>query len=159
MYFDTLSHAQPSNTPKYRRVKWCIYTVLTLLICTSLYYGINHFFDWEYSYAVFLLMLLPLYTLILGIFLSFKYTRYELNQSTLEISSGAYFMGRKIVPLDLMQSVKIEQGFVMKKFNLAVVTVYTRGDMVVLPYMTKDEAERVATRIIDRIKEIHYGHN
>lgn len=104
-------------------------------------------------------MLIPLYTLILGIFLSYKYTRYELNQSTLEISSGAYFMGRKIVPLDLMQSVKVEQGFIMKKFNIAVVTVYTRGDKVILPYMTKDEAEQVARLIIARIKEIHYGHN
>lgn len=159
MYNDTLMHAQPANTPNYRRLKWFIYTLLTLAISAGLYYGINWLFKWEYSYAVFLLLLIPLYQLVLGIFLSYKYTRYTLNQSTLEMSSGAYFMERKIIPLDLVQSVKIEQGFIMKRFNLAEVTVFTRGDTVILPYMRHADAEEMAARIIARVKEIHYGHN
>ncbi|MGV2876183.1 PH domain-containing protein [Macrococcus capreoli] len=159
MYNDTFMYAQPENTPIYRRLKWFIYTLITLTISVGLYYGINWLFEWEYAYAVFLLLLTPLYQLILGIFLSYKYTRYTLNQSTLEMSSGAYFMERKVVPIDLMQSVRIEQGCIMKRFNLAVVTVYTRGDTVVLPYMTTDEAERIAMSIIATIKEMHYGRN
>lgn len=159
LYFEPLPHAQPANTPKYRRIKWSIYTLLTLAICTGLYFGINWLYEWRYTYLIFLLMLIPIYILSLGIFLSYKYTRYQLNQATLEMNSGAFFMSRKIVPLDLMQSVKIEQGFIMKKFNLAVVTVYTRGDMVVLPYMEIKEAEALAERIIARIKEIHHGRN
>ncbi|WP_414047195.1 PH domain-containing protein [Macrococcus equi] len=159
LYFDTLKDAQPANTPNYRRLKWSIYTFLTIILCTLLYLGMDRWFEWQYAYLVFLLMLIPIYTLILGIYLSFRMTRYELKASTLEISSGAYFMGRKIIPVDLMQSVKIEQGFIMKRFNLALITVYTRGDMVVLPYMQTQEAEIVADRILTRIKEIHYEHN
>lgn len=156
LYYDELPNIQPKNTSKYRRVKWCIYTVVILLMCIGIYYLLQWLFDWEYRYAVFVLMLYPIYKLMLGIYLSYHYTRYGLNFATLEISKGAYFMHRKILPIDLMQSVKIEQGFIMKRFNLARVTVFTRGESMELPYMSYEEAEIVAQKIISRIKEIHY---
>lgn len=101
-------------------------------------------------------MLYPLYKLIIGVRLRQKYTKYQLNRVTLELSSGAYFTERMVLPVDIMQSVCIKRGWLMQKYRLAQVTVYTRGDSNVMPLMYADDAELIASQIIERIKEIHY---
>ena len=158
MYFDDLSFYQPKSAVKYMYVKAIILFILFAVISSVIYFGMHHYLTVKYDFLIFLLLLYPLYKVLIGVRLRQKYTKYQLNRATLEVSSGAYFTKRMALPVDIMQSVCIKRGWLMQKYKLAQITVYTRGDSNVMPLMHTDDAERIASQIIERIKEIHYEH-
>ena len=156
MYEIDLNNFQPQAAVKYMYVKAIMLFILFTVISGVIYFVMHKYLTIKYDFLIFILLLYPLYKLIIGVRLRQKYTKYQLNRVTLELSSGAYFTERMVLPVDIMQSVCIKRGWLMRKYRLAQVTVYTRGDSNVMPLMYADDAELIASQIIERIKEIHY---
>lgn len=156
MYEIDLNNFQPQAAVKYMYVKAIMLFILFTVISGVIYFVMHKYLTIKYDFLIFILLLYPLYKLIIGVRLRQKYTKYQLNRVTLELSSGAYFTERMVLPVDIMQSVCIKRGWLMQKYRLAQVTVYTRGDSNVMPLMYLDDAELIASQIIERIKEIHY---
>ncbi|MDJ1112777.1 MULTISPECIES: PH domain-containing protein [Macrococcus] len=156
MYEIDLNNFQPQAAVKYMYVKAIMLFILFTVISGVIYFVMHKYLTIKYDFLIFILLLYPLYKLIIGVRLRQKYTKYQLNRVTLELSSGAYFTERMVLPVDIMQSVCIKRGWLMQKYRLAQVTVYTRGDSNVMPLMYADDAELIASQIIERIKEIHY---
>ncbi len=156
MYEIDLNNFQPQAAVKYMYVKAIMLFILFTVISGVIYFMMHKYLTIKYDFLIFILLLYPLYKLIIGVRLRQKYTKYQLNRVTLELSSGAYFTERMVLPVDIMQSVCIKRGWLMQKYRLAQVTVYTRGDSNVMPLMYADDAELIASQIIERIKEIHY---
>lgn len=156
MYEIDLNNFQPQAAVKYLYMKAVISLMMFAVISGGIYFVIHKYLTVKYDFLIFILLLYPLYKLIIGVRLRQKYTKYQLNRVTLEVSSGAYFTERMALPIDIMQSVCIKRGWLMQKYQLAQVTVYTRGDSNVMPLMNVHDAERIASQIIERIKEIHY---
>ena len=156
MYESDLNNFQPQAAVKYLYVKAVISLTIFAVISLGIYFLIHKYLTINYDFLIFILLIYPLYKLFIGVRLRQKYTKYQLNGVTLEVSSGAYFTKRMVLPVDIMQSVCIKRGWLMQKYRLAQVTVYTRGDSNVMPLMYAEDAEFIALQIIERIKEIHY---
>lgn len=77
---------------------------------------------------------------------------YRDGEEDLTIGSGIMFREVRSIPYGRVQSVKIDEGPVDRKYGLAKLTVSTAADgsTVVLPGLPKDEAERLRALLTDR---------
>ncbi|MGP9537447.1 PH domain-containing protein [Brachybacterium sp. AOP43-C2-M15] len=102
-----------------------------------------------------LLGLLPLLLVVQSLALTPRRVRaigYHDGEEDLTIASGVMFRAVQTIPYGRVQSVKIDEGPVDRKYGLAKLTVSTAADgsTVVLPGLPKDEAERLRTLLTDR---------
>lgn len=81
---------------------------------------------------------------------------YHDGQEELTIASGIMFREVKTIPYGRVQSVKIDEGPVDRKYGLAKLSVSTAGEggPVLLPGLPRDEAERLRTLLTERGIEI-----
>lgn len=106
---------------------------------------INHLYWSKYWLTVILIILTiiavvnKIIDLILPIF-RYRNWRYYADESYLYLKYGALFETRIIVPMTKIQSVKTEQGPLLRKYNLYTVTVTTMGDSHSITGLPKDVA-------------------
>ncbi|MDQ0115635.1 PH domain-containing protein [Paenibacillus harenae] len=78
-----------------------------------------------------------------------KYARfqYELFEDELEIQSGLIFISNVLVPMVRVQHVELESGPLMRKFNLAGVSVVTAATTHKISGLKLEEAQQLKQRI------------
>lgn len=106
-----------------------------------------------------LIGLLPLIILLQSLLLTPRRVRaigYLDAEEDLTIASGIMFRAVHTIPYGRVQSVKIDEGPVDRRYGLAKLTVSTAagGSTVVLPGLPKREAERLRAMLTDRGIEI-----
>ncbi|APX34537.1 hypothetical protein BH708_00865 [Brachybacterium sp. P6-10-X1] len=106
-----------------------------------------------------LIGLLPLIILLQSLLLTPRRVRaigYLDAEEDLSIASGIMFRAVHTIPYGRVQSVKIDEGPVDRRYGLAKLTVSTAagGSTVVLPGLPKQEAERLRALLTDRGIEI-----
>ena len=102
---------------------------------------------------------LPLIILLQSLLLTPRRVRaigYLDAQEDLTIASGIMFRSVHTIPYGRVQSVKIDEGPVDRRYGLAKLTVSTAsgGSTVVLPGLPKQEAERLRAMLTERGIEI-----
>lgn len=102
---------------------------------------------------------LPLIILLQSLLLTPRRVRaigYLDAQEELTIASGIMFRSVHTIPYGRVQSVKIDEGPVDRRYGLAKLTVSTAsgGSTVVLPGLPKQEAERLRAMLTERGIEI-----
>jgi membrane protein YdbS with pleckstrin-like domain len=117
--------------------------IIAYLACASLW-------DWTLIPGWIALSIVVL-TFILFIWLipRMKYTRfqYELFDDELEIQSGLIFLSNVLVPMVRVQHVELESGPLMRKYNLASVSVVTAATTHKISGLKQTEAEHLKRRI------------
>lgn len=73
--------------------------------------------------------------------------RYELFEEELEIESGVIFISNVLVPMVRVQHVELGSGPLMRKFELATVSVVTAATTHKIAGLKKEEAEALKRRI------------
>ncbi|PEP54117.1 PH domain-containing protein [Bacillus pseudomycoides] len=76
-----------------------------------------------------------------------RYYSYRLNEEELEIQHGMFTVKRVLVPMIRVQHVTIEQGPIMRKYDLAELQISTAATSHSIPGLKLREAEQLKRQI------------
>lgn len=154
--------AQPKNNiasdaVKVWRITAAIYMiVLWFLIVASI--GLIIYFDLSPIYA-FIGLGVGLLALFLFVYLipklRYRRWRYEIFEQEIYIQHGILIMTRTIIPMIRVQHVDTQQGPILKKYNLATVSVSTAATTHIIPALQEEDASSLRDRIstLARVEE------
>lgn len=80
--------------------------------------------------------------------------RYRMNDDCIDIKEGYVFVKQKIVPIERLHKLQIEQGPMDQFFHVSKVVVTTAGGDVEIQFLEKEKAEKIAENLKNRINEI-----
>lgn len=119
---------------------------LILFIIAGVIIGFTYFFHWP----VWLIWLVLFLLIVDGYFsiyyfplLKWKRWRYEVREQEIEIKQGVFIIKRTLVPMIRVQHVDTKQGPILKKYQLATVTVATAATIHEIPALELEEAEEL----------------
>ncbi len=131
------------------RITGVIYSVFSLLITGAIIW-LTLSFDWP-------IWIIPIALLILSIeaylsisllpILKWKRWRYEVREDELEIQHGVFIIKRMLVPMIRVQHVDTRQGPLLRKYQLATLTVSTAATVHEIPALDLEEAEELRFNI------------
>ena len=75
--------------------------------------------------------------------LRWKHWRYEVREQEIEIQRGIFVIKSTLVPMVRVQHVDTEQGPLLRKYNLATVTISTAATVHGIPALDVEEAEEM----------------
>ena len=118
------------------------------------YYYITYSFQWPVwilqlvivlyvSFIMWYLFLLP--------YLTWKNWRYDVLDEQIELKYGVWVKKRTLIPMNRVQHVDMEQGPLMKKYQLAAVTISTAATTHVIPGLYLDEANKLRNQIVNLV--------
>ena len=137
---------------------WRIYgvfeTLVVLIVCATL--GVLTFiFDWpQWLYALFGGVILVAAYLFVVVFPNILHRTwsYEVRDSEIEVQSGLFVVKRTIVPMVRVQHVDTEQGPILKRNNLANISISSAATTHTIPFLVSEEADALRARISELAK-------
>ena len=78
--------------------------------------------------------------------------RYEVRESEIELQHGLFIVKRTLIPMMRVQHVDTSQGPILRKYNLAGITVSTAATNHVIPVLVTEEADELRNRISELAK-------
>lgn len=107
-----------------------------------------YFFDWGIVYPVMIVSaVLVVLAIIFFICITPKYRyaifRYQFDTHKLFVQKGLFFVKQYKAPLYRIQNVEIEEGWIMRRFNLANILLYTAGGVIQVKLIHKEEAQKL----------------
>jgi uncharacterized protein len=127
------------------RITGVIITLLLLFFLGGVI-TLNVIFDWPIWISVVAIILFLLAAYIDSFLvpnLRWKHWRYEVREQEIEIQRGIFIIKRTLVPMVRVQHVDTEQGPLLRKYNLATVTISTAATIHVIPALDVEEAEEM----------------
>lgn len=73
--------------------------------------------------------------------------RYEVRESEIELQHGLFIVKRTLIPMVRVQHVDTSQGPILRKYNLAGITISTAATNHEIPALLMDEADELRSRI------------
>ena len=73
--------------------------------------------------------------------------RYEVRESEIELQHGLFIVKRTLIPMVRVQHVDTSQGPILRKYNLAGITVSTAATNHMIPALITEEADELRARI------------
>lgn len=73
--------------------------------------------------------------------------RYEVREQEIEIQHGLFVVKRTLVPMVRVQHVDTEQGPILRKYDLASITISTAATNHTIPALITSEADELRSRI------------
>ena len=73
--------------------------------------------------------------------------RYEVREQEIELQHGVLFITRTLVPMVRVQHVDTQQGPLLRKYQLATVTISTAATVHEIPALPIEEAEELRVYI------------
>src|SRR5699024_10451371 len=123
-------------------------TILWLFIIAG--FVLTFIFDINYLYVSIagVVGILFLYMFIYVIpKLRYRRWRYEIFEQEIYIQHGILVVTKTIIPMIRVQHVDTEQGPILKKFNLATVSISTAATTHEIPALREDDASNLRDRI------------
>lgn len=103
-------------------------------------------FEWTYWIFIGLVILSVLETIV-SIFvlpkLKWKRWRYEVHEHEIDLQRGVFIVKRTIIPMIRVQHVDTQQGPLLRKYQLATVTVSTAATVHEIPALDLEEADQL----------------
>lgn len=149
--------------PKKARYNMIISDIVASLIFLALIQFISifvHSIAWtpqviqdNFFYVYYVLLAWTLLDIVLTQTVGYKRIKYSIDDKSVEVYKGIYFIRHEIVPIKRMQQVNISQGPINKLLKLANIDVITSGGQVQLKYIKETEVEEIASLLRDKINE------
>ena len=83
--------------------------------------------------------------------LEYKQWKYSINEDSIELIHGIYFVKSAIIPVVRIQHIKTSQGPINKKLGLSSMEIYTAGGVHKIPNINKEKAEEIAKYLKDKV--------
>lgn len=119
---------------------------LFMLLLSGATIGLTILFSWP-SWIIGIAVLVYLAYVFLFIYLfpllKWKRWRYEVREQEIELQHGIFVVKRTLVPMIRVQHVDTRQGPILRKYELATVTVSTAATIHEIPALELEEAEEL----------------
>ncbi len=146
--------AEPVNRISKKGLRvWRIYGVFQTLILLILAVGagvINYFtgkYVWLYIVDLAILMVIGYFLIYLFPKIRWSRWRYEVREQEIELQHGLFVVKRTLVPMVRVQHVDTEQGPILRKHDLASITISTAATSHTIPALVTAEADELRSRI------------
>lgn len=145
---------EPINqiSPKGLKV-WRLYGVMHSAVILLIAIGIGVVNWWLEGplWAMIICVLLPLLYTYLFVYLFPKLRwlrwRYEVREQEIELQYGLFIVTRVLVPMVRVQHVDTQQGPILRKYDLASITISTAATNHTIPALITSEADELRHRI------------
>jgi len=145
---------QPVNRISEKGLRvWRLYGAMQTLIVLLLAIGVGvltYIFDWPWWTYVIAVCVIVIYGyLFIYLFPKIKWLRwrYEVRESEIELQHGLFIVKRTLIPMVRVQHVDTSQGPILRKYNLAGITVSTAATNHEIPALVMEEADELRSRI------------
>ncbi|AMM91605.1 PH domain-containing protein [Peribacillus simplex] len=143
------------------RMTEAITNFITLAVFCILLY-VDDYFAWKewIGWILYGLITLSFFHAIWSIFIEpillQKYWRYDVNEEFIQTKRGAWSETHELIPMTKVQSVKLNQGPFLRKYNLYSLSIGTMGDSHDIPAIPEKEAYELRDKIAHfaKIKEV-----
>lgn len=138
---------------------WRIYGVIEVVIFSLILIALGTLsliFNWSLWISCILIVLLIIYLPFrIKVFpeLRWKHFLYEIKDDEIDIQDGIFIIKRTLVPIVKIQKVYISQGPLLKKNNLANVTIYTAASEETIPGLPYTSAKNIRNFIGQLVKD------
>ncbi|MFF2753905.1 PH domain-containing protein [Psychrobacillus sp. NPDC058041] len=132
---------------------WRIYGIFQTLIALIVGIGvsaINYFignYMWVYLVTGVVVLLLAYFLIYLFPKVRWMRWRYEVRDQEIELQHGLFVIKRTLVPMVRVQHVDTEQGPILRKYDLASITISTAATNHIIPALVTAEADELRGRI------------
>ncbi|MER2260438.1 MAG: PH domain-containing protein [Psychrobacillus sp.] len=132
---------------------WRIYGIIQTLVVLLLGVGtgvINYFtgdYIWLYIVAGAVVLLFGYLFIYLFPKVRWSRWRYEVRDQEIELQHGLFVVKRTLVPMVRVQHVDTEQGPILRKYDLAAITISTAATSHTIPALITEEADELRGRI------------
>ncbi len=132
---------------------WRLYGIIqtTLLLLLAIAAGIlTYIFEgpwWIYIVAVCVVSAYGYVFIYLYPKVKWLRWRYEVRASEIELQYGVFIVKRTLIPMVRVQHVDTSQGPILRKYNLAGITISTAATNHEIPALVLEEADELRSRI------------
>ncbi|WP_108585481.1 PH domain-containing protein [Paenisporosarcina sp. OV554] len=145
---------EPMNqiSPKGLKV-WRLYGVIhsTVILLISIGAGVLNWWLEGPLWVLFICILVPLLYTYIFVYLFPKLRwlrwRYEVREQEIELQHGLFIVRRVLVPMVRVQHVDTQQGPILRKYDLASITISTAATNHTIPALITNEADELRRRI------------
>lgn len=145
---------EPTNRISEKGLRvWRIYGVFQTLIAFIIGIGasvINYFtgnFTWLYIVITTVVLIIAYLFIYLFPKVRWMRWRYEVREQEIELQHGLFVVKRTLVPMVRVQHVDTEQGPILRKYDLASITISTAATNHIIPALITAEADELRGRI------------
>lgn len=131
------------------RISGALNSIFALLICGGII-GLSLLFKWPVWIMIVAIILLigeVYFVVYLFPLIKWKRWRYEVREQEIELKHGIFIVTSTLVPMIRVQHVDTVQGPILRKYELATVTVSTAATTHEIPALELEEAEELRVYI------------
>lgn len=146
--------AQPVNRISEKGLKvWRLYGIIQTGILLLLGIGagvLAYIFEgpwWIYAIVAIVIVLFAYLFIYLFPKVRWMRWRYEVRESEIELQRGIFIVKRTLIPMVRVQHVDTAQGPILRKYNLAEITISTAATNHTIPALVMEEADELRSRI------------
>ena len=145
---------QPVNRISEKGLRvWRLYGIMQTIIVFLLAVGagvLTYKFEWPWMiYAIaaaVVIIYAYLFIILLPKIRGLRW-RYEVRESEIELQHGLFIVKRTLIPMVRVQHVDTSQGPILRKNNLAGITISTAATNHTIPALVMEEADELRSRI------------
>ncbi|WP_323704264.1 PH domain-containing protein [Mammaliicoccus sp. Dog046] len=138
------------------RIVTFIPVIILLFIAISMFILSTYWWQWlSHWYSIIplgLAVVLAIYGMVIKPYYMYQNFRYEVQEDEINVKSGIFMIEETMIPIGRIQNVDLYEGFIMRKFKLANITLSTAGGRVEIKYLHRDKANQIKLSIQNRIK-------
>ncbi|AWE08921.1 hypothetical protein DCE79_16950 [Lysinibacillus sp. 2017] len=139
--------------PKKAQIVWRLYGIIQTIILAIVAAGVvfvTKRFDWPewimwVSIGVVILSIIC--SIVIFPSIRWKIWRYEVREQEIEIQSGLFVVTRTLIPMVRVQHVDTEQGPILKKYNIANISISSAATVHTIPMLELEEADLLRMKI------------
>lgn len=127
------------------RISSAIFSIIPLLVVIGVAVS-TYFFEWPMWILITAIILFLLYIFIFVYLfpeIRWKRFRYDVREKEIELQSGILIVKKTLIPMVRVQHVDMKQGPLLRKYQLASVTVSTAATIHEIPALDEGEAEEL----------------
>ncbi|GGI41305.1 PH domain-containing protein [Mammaliicoccus stepanovicii] len=128
-----------------------IYLIILIAMFVMLKFWFVEFSKWWLMIPVVLIVVTAIYGLMIHPYYMYRNFRYSIDKDEINIKSGIFFIKEVSIPIFRIQNVDLYEGFIMRKFDLANITLSTAGGRKEIKYINKEKANIIKYTIQNRI--------
>lgn len=145
---------QPVNRISGKGLKvWRLYGIMetVFLLLVAIGAGVlAYIFEgpwWIYVVATAVVLLFAYFFIYLFPKVRWMRWRYEVRESEIELQHGIFIVKRTLIPMVRVQHVDTAQGPILRKYDLAEITISTAATNHTIPALVMEEADELRSRI------------
>ncbi|CAM3217193.1 PH domain-containing protein [Filibacter tadaridae] len=146
--------AQPVNQISEKGLRvWRLYGIMQTIVILLLAIGsgvLVYIFEWPgWLYAIAAVVVVFFAYFLIYLFPKVRWTRwrYEVRESEIELQHGIFIVKRTLIPMVRVQHVDTSQGPILRKYDLAEITISTAATNHTIPALLTEEADGLRGRI------------